>query len=604
MRVDDFVKGDAARGAGQSSLVGTESTNAVNTGLVSSAASTAKNMIIGGTELDDVDKMYQAGKTAVKGSVSAARVGADLVKDTADTAKNTVKAVKAGFKGEDIDLSGAKSRSAGNLKNGIKNAARFGYREGKHALIKDSELEDVDSLYQEVKVTTKVGMGAAKGTAKGTVKAVKTTAKGVRKAGSTIKSLASKRRTAQKIAEQSFRNMQRAVYKTAQMARAGASALGNAARAAGSAAKALAISALQSLAAALQALAAFVATPIGIVLMVVFLALFLLLCGHNNTSVGSLTGDEAVIAQFLKSLDLDDVHVAAIMGNFCLESGGSSEKKIYATADQGKSHDEIVSGTPISNEEALKRHSVGGKALGIGQWDSGRRYRLVQFANNKNKNWFDLQTQLEYFRDDDEWPTFSKGTQYSCDNFLKTNDLETATKIFCKGWERCGTQADGNPNGWSARISNAKYFYEALTSGGSGEISGNASQKDIVKSAQKTPTTGANWCAAWVTKVFINAGYKIPEKDGNAKDMYNQWCHSDNKSDLKVGMIVADSSHAGTGDAGLLYGHVGIYIGNNQVMSNEGGPITTKSLDQFIAFYGTGSGVKWGWYHGIDLSKK
>lgn len=62
-------------------------------------------MVIGGTELGDVDKMYQAGKSAVKGSVNAARAGSDLVKDTVDTAKTTAKAFKAGLNGEDIDLS-------------------------------------------------------------------------------------------------------------------------------------------------------------------------------------------------------------------------------------------------------------------------------------------------------------------------------------------------------------------------------------------------------------------------------------------------------------------------------------------------------------------
>ena len=111
MRADDFVTGDSARGAGQSSLVGTETTNAVNTGLVGSATAIAKNMVIGGTELGDVDKMYQTGKSAIKGSVGAARVGSDLVKDTVDTAKTTAKAFKAGLNGEDIDLSGTKSRS-------------------------------------------------------------------------------------------------------------------------------------------------------------------------------------------------------------------------------------------------------------------------------------------------------------------------------------------------------------------------------------------------------------------------------------------------------------------------------------------------------------
>ena len=68
-------------------------------------------------------------------------------------------------------------------------------------------------------------------------------------------------------------------------------------------------------------------------------------------------------------------------------------------------------------------------------------------------------------------------------------------------------------------------------------------------------------------------------------------------------MIIADASHPGTGSPGLTYGHVGIYIGNNQVMSNEG-PITTKSLDQFIGFYGKGTGCYWGWLGGVDLSAR
>ena len=35
-------------------------------------------------------------------------------------------------------------------------------------------------------------------------------------------------------------------------------------------------------------------------------------------------------------------------------------------------------------------------------------------------------------------------------------------------------------------------------------------------------------------------------------------------------------------------------------MSNEGA-ITTKTLDEFIAFYGKGSGVCWGWMGGVEL---
>ena len=128
---------------------------------------------------------------------------------------------------------------------------------------------------------------------------------------------------------------------------------------------------------------------------------------------------------------------------------------------------------------------------------------------------------------------------------------------------------------------------------------GSGKQQAVVNACYSTPSPGQNWCAAWVTNVFRNAG--VGYFGGNACDMFNAWCYSSDRSALQVGMIVADSSHSGTGTPGLLYGHVGIYVGGGIVMSNEG-PITSKSLDSFISFYGTGSGVRWGWLGGIALS--
>lgn len=128
---------------------------------------------------------------------------------------------------------------------------------------------------------------------------------------------------------------------------------------------------------------------------------------------------------------------------------------------------------------------------------------------------------------------------------------------------------------------------------------GSGKQQAVVNACYSTPSPGQNWCAAWVTNVFRNAG--VGYFGGNACDMFNAWCYSSDRSALQVGMIVADSSHSGTGAPGLLYGHVGIYVGGGIVMSNEG-PITSKSLDSFISFYGTGSGVRWGWLGGIALS--
>lgn len=128
---------------------------------------------------------------------------------------------------------------------------------------------------------------------------------------------------------------------------------------------------------------------------------------------------------------------------------------------------------------------------------------------------------------------------------------------------------------------------------------GSGKQQAVVNACYSTPSPGQNWCAAWVTNVFRNAG--VGYFGGNACDMFNAWCYSSDRSALQVGMIVADSSHSGTGAPGLIYGHVGIYVGGGIVMSNEGA-ITSKSLDSFISFYGTGSGVRWGWLGGVVLS--
>lgn len=159
----------------------------------------------------------------------------------------------------------------------------------------------------------------------------------------------------------------------------------------------------------------------------------------------------------------------------------------------------------------------------------------------------------------------------------------------------------------AAAAANKNNSYSGGSSSGGGSYApgtpqqnaGSGKQQAVVNACYSTPSPGQNWCAAWVTNVFRSAG--VGYFGGNACDMFNAWCYSSDRSALQVGMIVADSSHSGTGAPGLIYGHVGIYVGGGIVMSNEGA-ITSKSLDSFISFYGTGSGVRWGWLGGIALS--
>lgn len=138
----------------------------------------------------------------------------------------------------------------------------------------------------------------------------------------------------------------------------------------------------------------------------------------------------------------------------------------------------------------------------------------------------------------------------------------------------------GNTSGTGGVVGTGGQEYQAA----------NAKQKAIVNACKTTPSPGAGYCAAWITYVYMKAGAGHPT--GNACDMYWKYCTSSDRSQLKVGMLVAVPSHPGT-SAGRIYGHVAIYIGDGQVMENIG-PINTQSLDSWIAYYGKTHTPKWG----------
>lgn len=369
---------------------------------------------------------------------------------------------------------------------------------------------------------------------------------------------------------------------------------------------------LKSLAAALAGAVSSLATAIGgstfgmlILAAVPVLILLLALSGGSaDQEVQGMNEVESQVASFFREKGLDDLQIAAIMGNMYAESGMN----------------------PGSEEGG----GTNANGIGLCQWTNGRHTNLVNYAKSVGKSWTEVQVQLDFFWDHDSWGYWSRaytirsehgpdgsenrsldpvgGTLVSGSKraFLASTDLKDAVRQFCYGWEGAGIPR------LKVRYEAADRYYELLTNPSDGDgdhgngtgapqIAGaSARQQTVVNMAYATPSPGQGWCAAWVTNVFRAAG--VGYFGGNACDMCRSWCHSSNRSELKVGMIIADVSHPGTGSAGLTYGHVGIYIGNNRVMSNEG-PITVKSLDSFIRFYGAGTGCKWGWIGGIDLSK-
>lgn len=150
-----------------------------------------------------------------------------------------------------------------------------------------------------------------------------------------------------------------------------------------------------------------------------------------------------------------------------------------------------------------------------------------------------------------------------------------------------------------------------LTQGNMGEIFGNTDliesnggigggqeyeasadiQKKIVDAAFITPSPGPGWCAMWVSQVYQNAG--LGYIGGNADDMYRNYTFTSDRSKLEVGMLVAVESSSSGGQAGLIYGHVGIYIGDGKVIDNIG-HVRVTTLDDWIATFCKHSPVGFG----------
>ena len=139
-------------------------------------------------------------------------------------------------------------------------------------------------------------------------------------------------------------------------------------------------------------------------------------------------------------------------------------------------------------------------------------------------------------------------------------------------------------------------------------------QKRVIEACKTTPSPGAGLCAQWVGDVFANANVGVTFR-GDARDWWHAFCDPNkapasceagtvktdpNRSKLKPAMIIAVASSSSGSELGAIYGHIGIYIGNNQVMHNIGS-IATCSVDEWINTYGQYADVGWGWADGIKL---
>lgn len=145
--------------------------------------------------------------------------------------------------------------------------------------------------------------------------------------------------------------------------------------------------------------------------------------------------------------------------------------------------------------------------------------------------------------------------------------------------------------GWNS-FDNGEYFFNAAGAWVEPERSAHtSSQSQIVGRCYNVPSPGVGLCSEWVSEVFYPVLGSYP--NGDACDMFWNWCHSRDISQLKVGMIVAVPTHTHT-NAGARWGHIAIYVGNGMVMDNIG-YIRTTSLAWWLNYYHTTATPQWGW---------
>lgn len=338
------------------------------------------------------------------------------------------------------------------------------------------------------------------------------------------------------------------------------------------------ISAISSILGSLGAMIAPVALPVLLIMILVTL-LVGVINGGDSGSTGSLAGTEREVAQFFKEKKLDDIRIAAILGNMYAESGVN----------------------PNSVE-------TGGTGIGISQWSTDRADSLRSYAASVGKPWTDLRTQLDFFWDHDIYQKDWKSTYQighttvsgSKAGFLAADSVETATKEFCFGWERPGIPA------LQKRIDAAIRYLGMLQSGNMGNIVGGEdyeaakpSQKAVADRTAVQPFVGAGKCAAWVNRLFTALGNE-PQGYLPYASSYQKWTPEAFNSDtVKVGMIIVVPSTVTS--PGI--GHIGIYIGGGKIISNETGGVIARPTSEWIRAFCKISPAYQGWINNVDLSK-
>ena len=239
-----------------------------------------------------------------------------------------------------------------------------------------------------------------------------------------------------------------------------------------------------------------------------FVVFFLLLFSPKSTPASTATIDEPQNS------------VATQVWNYILKNGGTKQGAAMLLGnfqvESGLMPSAIQSGASFDESKAMNS-SVKGYAFGLPQWDSGRRVNLLNYAKSKDKQWTDVNLQLDFmFNQEGSDSDLLK-------KLIKETDVTQATADFMKEWERAG-----NTSSLTQRQTDATYWYNVMTSSGKGSVPlatipvGWTIERPINLATYTTESYAYRQCTWWVYNRAKEFGINYGLYMGNGADWQHQ----------------------------------------------------------------------------------
>ena len=259
--------------------------------------------------------------------------------------------------------------------------------------------------------------------------------------------------------------------------------------------------------------------------------------------LGSVSGTQASagMVSVVDTTGMDEAHKIWVQGH---QMGGTDEG--VAALMGNLQHEstlkaDIIQSNQSYDETKAMNASLGGYAIGLAQWDSGRRVNLLNFAKSENADWKDTGVQLNFLFNHD-------GTDSDLiKELIKGTDVNETTEKIMRQWERAGAT-----DSLAQRQADAQYWLNAMKNESTSSTSGG-----------EATSPGATVPTGWTIDKSINTANYVT--DSYSYKQCTWWTYNRAK------------------EFGISYG---AYMGNGADWQNQAGytVTTTPTLHSAVSF--------------------